>query len=953
MAKDLSTLFNPKSIAVVGASRYSQKVGGVVLQNIIDSKFPGKIYPVNPQAQSINGLNCSPNIDSLPETPDLAVIALPAGLVLETITQIGEKGIKNVVVYSAGFKEAGEEGIKLEQELVSRAKKYQLNLLGPNCLGFVNNLCPVNATFGQALSQSGNLRFISQSGAIATSLFDWCASIGLNFSEFITLGNKALVTETDVLSYLQNRSYYNSRINGLEGLSSVNPIGLYLESISNGEEFIRLCSQISKTDPVFILKPGKTVAAAKAMQSHTGAIAGEDLVLEAALMEAGVIRSSTLEDFFDLSKAFAWGNVPSGPRIAIVSNAGGPAVISADAVIEAGLQLAELDSSTCQQLAQILPRSASIINPVDLLGDALAERFSQACEIVLKTSQVDALLVILTPQIMTQIEKTAQFIGNLSKKYQKPILCSFIGGTLVAQGESKLNEYKIPSFRFPERAIFALGQMWRFRKHQQILQKEETVQVIKTMEPLIEIKELVENAVQNNRDSFDNVEADEVVSSAGIPTPPTIVATDLSRAEEFAQRVGWPVVLKLSATGLLHKREVGGVVTDIRDKDQLENAWETLQRKINHLQTEDRRQIKIQIQKDVASGVEVIVGVKHDPTFGPVLLFGAGGTLTELIGDYNLHLLPIGIPEAKELVEKSKIYSVLRGGIYEPPYALDKLYEVIVSLGKLAENLPQIKEIEINPLIMTLNDVWAVDTKIVLNRGENKVVAAPKFQVATTTAHTLPATTYHYYTFETEKPLVFQPGEYINVKVAENRLNCYSIAGQLTSNQFNLFVDTLLGGPGSKFFQNLKVGDKITYLGPFGVFNLKLNDGARHLLFLGTGCGFAPLKCMIEAALKEYNCKLPMTLYLGLKTSQDLFREDYFQKMSQIFPNFKYKIIIDKSDKSWRGDSGFITEFLSKDFPDASSCAAYLCGNKAMITEATNILLARGCPKERIYTEKL
>lgn len=670
MAHDLTTLFCPKSVAVIGASRTPEKVGAIVLKNIITSGFSGKIYPVNPNASSIGNLWCYKGIASLSEVPDLAVIAIPVPGALDALTEAGEKGIKNAVVFSAGFKEIGEEGKKLEDQLIEIANKYSINVLGPNCLGFVNNLCPINVTFSEVVSTPGNLRFISQSGAIASSLFDWCKSNNVGFSEFITLGNKAVINENDVLEYFKkNKSM---------------AVGLYLESISAGSEFLKLTTEISKTNPIFILKPGKSQAGAKAMLSHTGAIAGEDAVLDEVLSEAGVIRCLTLEDFFDLSRSFAWSEHISGPRVAIISNAGGPAVISADAVISEGLELAEFDPETHLKLQQILPRTAGILNPVDVLGDALADRYAKAADIILANTEVDALIVILTPQIMTQIEQTAEYLGNLSKKYQKLIFCSFIGGSLVTEGEQKLNQLQIPHFRFPEQAIWSFGKMWQYKKHQGL--KQDVIQnQIHEVANLDQIKKIMKE-----------VSPDKIISLAGIPVPDSAIVKSFPEAKSFAEKAGFPVVLKLSSPEIIHKKAVGGVVTDIENDIQLESVLKKL----------ETYGVAIQIQKQTPSGVEIIIGVKRDPTFGPILLFGAGGSYAELICDRNLHLLPIDTAEAKQLVEKSKIYSALSS------YALDKLYGAIVNLANLALNVPEISNIEINPVIITQDAIWAVDCKV-------------------------------------------------------------------------------------------------------------------------------------------------------------------------------------------------------------------------------------------------
>lgn len=947
MPLDLTKLLSPASIAIIGASRSPEKVGAIILKNIRESKFAGKIYPVNPNTATIDDLQCFPDIKNLPEAVDLAVIALPAPAVSATIQELGEKGIKNVVVISAGFKETGPDGAKLEQELIDKAQQYDINVLGPNCLGFVNNQVPVNVTFGQPVRQSGTLRFISQSGAIAAALFDWCNSTGLGFSDFVTLGNKAVVNENDVLNYFLTQASANGTPEVLH------PIGLYLESITNGSDFLKITTQLSKTNPLFIIKPGKTQAAAKAMQSHTGAIAGEDAILQTALDQAGIVRCETLEDFFDAARAFAWEKAPAGPKVAIISNAGGPAVISADAVVTEGLELAEFDEQTNAKLLQVLPRSASIHNPVDVLGDALADRVASAAEIILQTDQADALIVILTPQVMTQIEKTAELIGELSKKYQKPIFCSFIGGGLVTEGEQKLNEAQVPSFRFPERAIAAFGAMWRWKKWQLAQTAAAPVQETITTPDPGKIREVIDKAVQSNQKTLNNFEANALMEAIGIAVPATRAVDSLQDALSFTDDYGWPVVLKLSSPGLLHKADIGAVMTDMVNEAQLEKGWNNLEKKLEQLAAENKTQVTMQIQKEIMHGVEVIVGIKNDPTFGPVMLFGAGGKLTELIADKNLHLLPVNKAQAKELVERSRIFTYLKGYRGEPPYALDKLYELLVRLGKLAAYAPEASEIEINPVIVTFNDAWAVDSKVVLKEGQPKAAPTlPAFKVATTIENTVLATTYHYLTFETEQPLQFTPGQYVSIKVANTRINCYSIAGHEGTNKFHLLIDTSPGGPGSKYFESLKAGEKIAFLGPFGTFTLKPEDGAKHLVFMGTGSGLAPLICMIEAALKETKTQLPISLYFGLRFPADVFWQDYLQKLAQEYPNFTYKIVLSKPDDAWQGLKGHITDIAGADFPDACDCSIYLCGSKAMIDESVKILTGNKCPQERIYFEK-
>ncbi len=953
MPRDLTALFNPRSVAIVGASPKPKKVGSIILSNVIKSGYKGVVYPVNPNYETVNKLKCFKDVSSLPDVPELAVLAVPSSLVIDIATQCGERGIKNMVVVASGFKETGQEGASLEKELTNIANTHAINLLGPNCLGFVNNNCPLNATFGESENAFGNLRFISQSGAIAASLFDWCKTNGVGFGEFVTLGNKAVINENDILSYFFEQSKSGVATISNSGLSNVSPICLYLESISNGDIFLKLTKEMSKTDPILILKPGKTSAAAHAMMSHTGAIAGEDDVLDSVLLQAGVIRCETLEDFFEFSRAFAWENIPEGPRIAIISNAGGPAVISADAVVTEGLALAEFDEVTKKSLSEELPRSSSIINPIDVLGDALANRYISAVETVIKLDSVNSLLVILTPQIMTQIAETAGAVGELSKKYKKPIFCSFIGGNLVDKGEKILNTYKIPSFRFPERAIRTLGAMWKFK---QLRDKQTIIEdnFHKTVldQNVDSIRGIIQKAINEKYRALDNIASNNIVLSVGIPAPATKLVEDTDQANNFAKEHGWPVVLKLSSPGLLHKKEIGGVETGIVNEEHLCDSFHKIQRKIEQLDEDIKKQVKIQIQKEIVGGVEVIVGVKRDITFGSVLLFGAGGTYAELIDDRNLHLLPIEFAQAKELIGKSKVYNLLKAQHGEPAHAIDKLCDLIVRVGKLATCIPEASTVEINPVIVTLNDVWAVDTKVVLNETTAKPSYSPTLQVATTLSAENLATKFYHFKFESEKPLVFKPGQYISVKVDSKNIRAYSIATHYDSTHFDLLVDTRPGGSGSKFFENLKAGDKITYLGPFGVFTFIEEDSTEELLFLATGSGASAVRCMIDTALLEKGLKKPITLYFGLTCPEEIFWKDHFDELSKKYPNFTCKIVINKPNAGWKGYTGFITELVKQDYPDASKCAAYLCGHRAMISDASELLIANGMPKEKVYTER-
>lgn len=705
MSRDLSKLFNPSSIAVVGASQFPEKVGAIALKNIILSKFKGRLYPVNPTISNIGSLKFYPSLSTLPEKPDLVVIAIPAKLVINILEECGFLGIKNVLIFSAGFKEVGKEGTTLEKKLIKVASHFQLNILGPNCLGFASTEPSLNVTFAQVVTSPGKIKFISQSGALAASLFDWCQSTGLGYKDLITIGNKSVINENNILEHwLPELTLADS---------SLKPVALYLESIANGEEFIKLVKQITPFNPVFMLKPGKSPSAAAAMRSHTGSIAGEDKVLHAALLESGIIRCQELGDFFDLGEAFSWNNVPKGPGIAVISNAGGPAVLTTDTIHSLGLEMASLSSKTKQKLQKSLPRMASIINPVDVLGDALAQRFGEALEIVLQEKTANSVLVLLTPQLMTQIEKTAEIIGKLSKKYPKPVFCSFIGGNHTSLGQKILNQYQIPNYPYPERAVKVIASMWQWQKWR--FSPPSNIFPKSNLSNKLKIREIIKQALKLKLPTLDNEIGSELMKAINIPVPPSKIINSLDEALAFSKDNSFPLVLKISAPGLLHKADIGGVITNIKTESELQTAFESISQNRNNFSKKSSHPAEIQIQKQISGGIEVILGIKRDPTFGSVLLFGAGGRYAEIFADSNLTLLPLNLEKVKKVVESSKIYKLLSGFRDDPPYKLDKLYQIMLALGHLITDYPEIQEIEINPVIITHQNTWALDPKVILN----------------------------------------------------------------------------------------------------------------------------------------------------------------------------------------------------------------------------------------------
>ncbi len=716
----LERMFKPRSVAVVGASREKKKLGHIILKNIIDSGFEGEVLPINPGAQTILSHKCFASYAELPIVPELAVIAVPAPLVIGIMRQIGQKGTTNVVIITAGFKEVGGDGVRMEKELLDVAEEYGMNILGPNCLGFVNNFTPINATFGRIVDSEGSLRFISQSGAIASSIFDWAESTGLGFDTFVTLGNKAQLGENDVISYwlkddLSSRTFDASK-NRAKGLSSYQPVGMYLESIQNGEEFLKLCTQMSVHSPMFVLKPGKSAGAAAAMQSHTGSIAGSDAVFEQAMKEAGVIRCEGVEDMFDLCRVFSWEDAPAGPNVAVVSNAGGPAVIAADFVELEGLKLSAISKKAKDVMSESLPLAASLHNPIDVLGDALAMRYERAMDAVLEDKDVQAMIVILTPQVMTEIEETARAVVKMSKSHQKPIVCAFMGGSAIEEGERVLNKYKIPSFRFPERAIWALSKMWKWNEWRKMTRMSKPNRVARSagMEAKDKARQLMSDVLGENRKVMTSEESQKMLELWGIEVPGYATVEDYGQAVHFAHEHDWPVVLKISSPQLLHKIEEGGVVLNLRNEEQLKGAFEAMHDSVIVRRANGDEAARILVQEQVSQGLEVIIGIRRDPQWGCVMMFGAGGTWAEVIADRNLRLLPVDLDEAEALVKNSKIYRLLAGYRNDKPYDLANLCKLMVRMSEMMEEHEEITDLEINPVIVQHKGVWAVDGKVMM-----------------------------------------------------------------------------------------------------------------------------------------------------------------------------------------------------------------------------------------------
>jgi acetyltransferase len=710
--KSLFRIFHPRSVAVVGASRDPKKIGHIVLRNILDGGFKGDVYPVNPEAESILDFPTYASYEALPTAPHVAIVAVPDSIVLPVVEAIAKKGTKGIVIFTAGFKETGEEGVERERALAALADVYDLTIIGPNCLGFYHATSALNATFARMAMPKGNIRFLSQSGAMVSSFSDFAEGAELGVAEIVTIGNKTVVGEADLLSYwasLPKKRLVKSNASRYE------PIGLYLESIVQGRAFLQAAKEIGQYHPVLLLKPGKSDAAQTAMRSHTGAIAGEEVVLQAALNDAGIIRCDGVEDLFDLLRAFSWENAPTGPRVAVISNAGGPAVIASDAMESVGLQMAELPKRVMKELSRILPRMAAVHNPVDVLGDATSVRYREAFRLLGPDDTVDAMLVILTPQLMTDIGQIATVIGEASKKYGKPIIASFMGGTRVEEGEKILNAYQIPSFRYPERAVKALGAMWNFELWRQSPRQSVKRPGLREKKASHTLQTFTPTLLREKRTVLTNHESSFICRDLGVAVPETHVLQNFNDGLVLARRLAFGVILKIDSAETIHKTEVKGVVTDINDEASFTRGWQHLVRVVETLRRKGDTSARIIMQERIIHGIEAFVGGKQDPEFGPVVVVGVGGTLTEIIGGHKTMLAPVSAASVEERMSGTPLHRFLQGYRGDSPKAASALYQLVERVSLFLAMNPDIKEIDLNPVMVTDHTAYAADIKILMS----------------------------------------------------------------------------------------------------------------------------------------------------------------------------------------------------------------------------------------------
>lgn len=696
----LEALFKPNSIAVVGASREPGKVGHELLKNILSSGYRGRVYPINPNADEILGVKCYPSLTEVPDSVDLGVVAVPASIVPQIAEEAGLKNIKVLAIISAGFKETGSEGAKKENEVMSICRKYGIRVLGPNCLGIIDMYTPLDASFAPAIPKRGGITFISQSGALGTAVLDWATEEQIGFSKFISLGNRGDIDETDLI--LAAADDKNTKV-----------ILLYIEGLAKGRKFIDALQKVTLKKPVIVLKSGITEAGLRAVSSHTGTMAGSDVAYTVAFEKTGVIRVNNAEELFDLAESFSSQPAILGPNIAIVTNAGGPGILATDACGKFGVKVAPISADIVEKLRGKLPAAAGFFNPIDVLGDATAERYEFALETVLESPDINGVLVILSPQAMTEPDKIAKTIIEVKKKSTaKPILVSFMGGKTVKAAIAELQKAKIPNYEFPERAVESFSALFKYSEYLKTPYEENFVRLEVDYE---KARIVFENVKKEGRVTLKASEALEVANAYGICTPALEFAATAEDAVLSAERIGYPVVMKIESPQILHKTDIGGVKLNINSsEDVIKSFYEIIGSA--HMFYPNATVFGVNVLKMVPQGREIIVGLNRDVTFGALIMVGLGGIYVNFLKDVSFGLAPLNMAEASKMVTETKAYTLLRGIRGEKASDINSVIDTVLRVSQLSSDFEEINEVDINPLFVyeSGNGCLALDVKITI-----------------------------------------------------------------------------------------------------------------------------------------------------------------------------------------------------------------------------------------------
>ncbi|MBI2817205.1 MAG: bifunctional acetate--CoA ligase family protein/GNAT family N-acetyltransferase [Acidobacteria bacterium] len=709
----LDVFFKPTSVALIGATEAPASVGRAILWNLLSSPFGGTIFPVNPKRSSVLGIKAYPSVTALPEQPDLAVIAVPAQGVPQVIRECASVGVEGAIIISAGFKEAGAPGAELEEQTLEEARRGGLRLIGPNCMGVMSPLTGLNATFASPIALAGNVAFLSQSGALCSAILDWSLSALVGFSAFVSMGSMADVGWGDLIDYLG----YDQRTRS---------IILYMESIGEARSFLSAARQVALSKPIILMKGGRTEAAAKAAASHTGAMTGSDEVLDAALRRCGVLRVNSISALFYMADVLAKQPRPQGPRLAIVTNAGGPGVLATDTLMDLGDELAKLSQQTMEELDRLLPPHWSHSNPVDILGDASAERYGKAVEIVSRDPNCDGMLVVLAPQSMTDASRAAEQVAACAKLDNKPILASWMGGAQVATGEKVLNRANVPTFPYPDTAVRAFHYMWRYTYNLRGLYETPAMVAHAASRDGEQSDSIIQRARDSGRTLLTEFESKQLLAGYGIPTVPTRTAESENDAVQLANETGYPVVLKLLSTKITHKSDVNGVHLNLDDEAAVRRAYRAIETSVAEKAGREAF-LGVTVQPMIRKeGYELILGSSLDPQFGPVLLFGTGGRMVEVFNDHALALPPLNTTLARRMMEQTRIHRALQGIRGQQPVDIAALEQLLVRFSQLVLNEPRIREIDINPLLVSPESLIALDARVLLHGSEVREQDLPR-----------------------------------------------------------------------------------------------------------------------------------------------------------------------------------------------------------------------------------
>jgi len=679
----LESFFNPQSVAIVGASRQKGKVGYEILTNMIAAGYKGKIFPVNPKADTIEGLKCYPDLESTGQVPELVIIIVPAKIVPIVLQQCAKTKVKSVIIITAGFKEIGKEGKLLEEQIIQIAKRAGIRVIGPNCLGVIAPANKLNASFGGDLPLEGVIGYVSQSGALLAAILDMANANDIGFSKLVSIGNKTDVDELDVIKAL-----------GEDPDTKV--IAGYLESITNGNEFVRQAERISYNKPILLIKSGASEAGAKAASSHTGSLAGGEVAYESAFARAGIIRCNSIKQQFDFAQALAFQPLPAGPSVACLTNAGGPGIMAADAIEAKGLTFAKLSEETVKKLAANLPPASNLYNPIDILGDALADRYEFALDVVIKDPNVDTVLALLTPQAMTEAAATAKAIVKIAHKNPaKPILTCFLGVKKVEEGIKILRDGTIPCYDSLESAVAtikAMADYVRWRNRPKRIVKLFPVNRRK-------VENIIERHLRRGDREIGETDSKEILQAYGFKTPEGSIANTPDQAANIAEQLGYPVVLKIWSSEIVHKSDVGGVKLGLNSAEQVRDAFDLMMYRIPKKQP-DANILGVLVEKMYKLGKEVILGTNRDPHFGPLMMFGMGGIMVEVMKDVSFYLAPLTAEEAKQMLISTKTYQILKGVRGQEGVDIDVIAEGLQRLSQLVTEFPQIQELDINPYMV-------------------------------------------------------------------------------------------------------------------------------------------------------------------------------------------------------------------------------------------------------------